>query len=201
MTIEVLVHHDGGSVRATTCVLAVGAWAGDALVRSAIGDDARLPALTVTREQVAFHRPTSTAPWPTFVDRLEPCVYGLPTPDGLVKVGEHHTGPVIDMSDRSDEIDEATWQRLQAWVAEHLPGVDPRAVRSTTCLYAYYPGDTFLFDRVGPVVMGLGLSGHGFKFVPEVGRRLADLADRVDDPDNPFGLGRPMIDVGASGRR
>ena len=54
-------------------------------------------------------------------------------------------------------------------------------VESATCLYAWYPGDTFLFDRVGPVVLGLGLSGHGFKFVPEVGRRLADLADGLDD--------------------
>ena len=94
-----------------------------------------------------------------------------------------------------------TWQRLQAWVAEHLPGVEPTPVQSTTCLYAYYPGDTFLFDRVGPVVLGLGLSGHGFKFVPEIGRRLADLADADRRSDNPFGLDRPAIDVGASGRR
>ena len=33
-----------------------------------------------------------------------------------------------------------------------------------------------MLDRVGPVVVGAGFSGHGFKFVPEVGRRLAALA-------------------------
>ena len=80
-------------------------------------------------------------------------------------------------------------------------GAEPTPVRTATCLYASYPGDTFLFDRDGPLVLGLGLSGHGFKFVPEVGRRLAELAERVDDPDNPFGFDRPELDVGACRQR
>jgi sarcosine oxidase len=198
---RVIVHHHGGKVEATTCVIATGGWAGEQWVRSAIGADAHLPELTVTQEQVAFFRPTSSSAWPTFVARTDPCVYGLPTPEGLVKVGEHHTGPIIDIEQRSHELEPLTWQRLQDWVAAHLPGVEPTPVRSTTCLYASYPGDTFLFDRIGPVVLGLGLSGHGFKFVPEVGRLLADLADRVVDDVNSFGLDRPMIDIGRSGRR
>lgn len=198
---RVVVHHRDGSIDASTCVLAVGAWAGESLVRTAVGDDPRLPELTVTQEQVAYYRPTSGGLWPTFVDRSEPCRYGLPSPDGLVKIGEHHTGPTIDVEARPEALEPATWQRLHGWVADHVPGVEPTPVRWATCLYASYPGDTFLFDRVGPVVLGLGLSGHGFKFVPEVGRRLADLAERIDDPDNPFSLDRPPIDVGASGRR
>lgn len=197
----VVVRYEGGAVRASTCVVTLGAWAGQELVRSAIGGDTRLPTLTVTQEQVGFFRPRTTASWPTFVDRSEPCVYGLPTPGGLVKIGEHHTGEVIDVEAKSDDLEQVNWQRLQRWVGEHVPGVDPVAVESATCLYAWYPGDTFLFDRIGPIVLGLGLSGHGFKFVPEVGRRLADLIDGVDDGENPFSLGRPMLDVGASGRR
>jgi sarcosine oxidase len=34
-----------------------------------------------------------------------------------------------------------------------------------------------VLDRVGPLVVGAGFSGHGFKFTPLVGRILADLAD------------------------
>ena len=34
-----------------------------------------------------------------------------------------------------------------------------------------------MLDRVGPIVVGAGFSGHGFKFTPVVGRILADLAD------------------------
>ena len=51
---RVIVHHHGGTVEATTCVIATGGWAGEQWVRSAVGADARLPELTVTQEQVAF---------------------------------------------------------------------------------------------------------------------------------------------------
>ena len=196
----VVVRYEGGAITASTCVVTVGAWAGEELVRSAVGGDARLPTLTVTQEQVGYFQPVVGGPWPTFVERSEPCLYGLPTPGGLVKIGEHHTGRAIDVEAKSDELEPVSWQRLERWVAEHVPGVDPAPVESATCLYAWYPGDTFLFDRVGPIVLGLGLSGHGFKFVPEVGRRLADLVEGVDG-ENPFSLERPMLDVGASGQR
>ena len=196
----VVVRYEGGAITASTCVVTVGAWAGQDLVRSAVGGDTRLPTLTVTQEQVGFFRPRAAGSWPTFVDRSEPCLYGLPTPGGLVKIGEHHTGAAIDVEAKSDDLERVSWQRLQRWVADHVPGVDPVPVESATCLYAWYPGDTFLFDRIGPIVLGLGLSGHGFKFVPEVGRRLADLVECIDDGENPFSLERPMLDVGASGR-
>ena len=199
------MRHGGGSIGASTCVVTVGAWAGESLVRSAVGGDPRLPELTVTQEQVAYFRPISAGPAPpgrpSSTGRSRACT-GCRHPDGLVKIGEHHTG--TDHR-RRIEVGRAstptTWERLQRWVADHVPGVEPSPVRSATCLYASYPGDTFLFDRVGPVVIGLGLSGHGFKFVPEIGRRLADLSQRIHDPDNPFSLDRPPIVVGASGRR
>jgi sarcosine oxidase len=197
----VVVHHAGGTVSAATCVVAVGGWAGGSMVRSALGADRPLPELRVTQEQVAYLRPRGPELWPTFVDRSEPCLYGLPTPDGLVKIGEHHTGPDIHVDAKSDVLEPVTWERLQRWIADHLPGADPSPVRTATCLYASYPGDTFLLDRHGPLVLGLGLSGHGFKFVPELGRRLADLAERIDDPDNPFSFDRPTLDVGACGQR
>ena len=200
----VVVRHAGGTVTAESCVVAVGAWGGSDWVSTALGGRASLPPMRVTQEQVAFFEPRdagSATVWPTFIFREEPSIYGLPTPDGLIKIAEHHTGPDVDPDARSGELDPATWNRLLEWVDRRVPGVDPRPVRSMTCLYASYPGDTFLLDRAGPVVVGLGLSGHGFKFVPEVGRRLADFADRIPWSDNPFGFDRPSIDVGASGQR
>ena len=35
----------------------------------------------------------------------------------------------------------------------------------------------FVIDRAGPIAVGAGFSGHGFKFTPTVGRILADLVD------------------------
>jgi sarcosine oxidase len=43
-------------------------------------------------------------------------------------------------------------------------------------LYTNAPGDHFIMERRGPIVIGSACSGHGFKFAPLVGERLADLA-------------------------
>jgi sarcosine oxidase len=93
-----------------------------------------------------------------------------------VKVGEHHTGTVTTGDTRTGARDPARVARIEAYAEHWLPGVVPRVVSSTTCLYTTTPTQDFVLDRVGPVVVGAGFSGHGFKFVPEVGRRLAAMA-------------------------
>ena len=52
-------------------------------------------------------------------------------------------------------------------------------MRSTVCLYASSATDDFVLDRDGPIVVGVGFGGHGFKFTPAIGERLADLADEA----------------------
>ena len=39
-----------------------------------------------------------------------------------------------------------------------------------------------MLDAAGPIVLGLGFGGHGFKFAPIVGEMLADLADGSATP-------------------
>ncbi len=188
-----------GRFQASTVVVAAGAWA--ARMLEGLVD---LPEFRVTQEQLAYFRPTGDlrqSPWPTFISRTTPRRYGMTTPDGLVKVAEHHTGPVVDPDDRSFEIEPVTWKRLCHWVGATFPGLEPEPVNSSTCLYASMPDEDFVLDRVGNVVIGAGLSGHGFKFVPEIGRRLADLADGVGWAGNPFALHRTPRHVGASGHK
>ncbi|MDO9174063.1 MAG: FAD-dependent oxidoreductase, partial [Actinomycetota bacterium] len=158
--------------RAATAVVTAGAWAPDLL--AGIVD---LPAFRVTQEQLAYFRPRRELSWPAFLSRTEIRRYGMLTPAGLVKVAEHHTGPMVHPDFRPFEVEPVTWARLCEWVRHALPGVDPTPVHSGTCLYASTADEDFLLDRVGDVVVGVGLSGHGFKFVPEIGRRLADLVD------------------------
>ncbi len=201
----VIVHHRSGRTRATVCLVTVGAWGASPWIAEALGEAIALPPLRVTQEQVGFFAfrdpPRHDLPFPTFVFREEPAAYGLCTPDGLLKVGEHHTGREIDPDRPAGSLEPESWARLLDWVERRLPAVDPTPLDSTTCLYAGYPDDMFVMDRSGPVVIGLGFSGHGFKFVPEIGRRLADLADGITWPENPFAFERPILDVGASGRR
>ena len=70
-------------------------------------------------------------------------------------------------------------EAIEDYARHWLPGVDPAAVRSTVCLYASSPTDDFVLDRRDSVVVGVGFGGHGFKFTPAIGERLADLADEA----------------------
>jgi sarcosine oxidase len=187
---------DRDTYRAETVVVTTGAWA-----QATLAGLVTLPPITVTQEQVAFFRPYPGITFPTFIDRREVSYYGLPTPDGLLKVGEHYTGPVVDPDTRHGELEPRTWQRLLEWVRRNVPGVDPEPVDHSTCLYASAPDEDFVVDRVGQIVVGVGLGGHGFKFLPVLGRRLAQLATGTPWLDNPFRLERPPRLVGRSGHK
>jgi sarcosine oxidase len=171
---------------AAVVVVAAGAWAADLVAPAGVTG---LPPLVTTEEHVFFLRPRRGAgPVPAFIHWDDVAHYGLPAANGLVKVGEHHTGAVTTGDTRSFTTDPARAARIERWAAEWLPGVVPEVVEATTCLYTTTPSHDFVLDRVGPIVVATGFSGHGFKFVPEVGRHLADLATGEADPRPPFTL-------------
>ena len=54
-----------------------------------------------------------------------------------------------------------------------FPRLSGRLVKAATCMYASAPDDAFVLGPLGgasQVVLACGFSGHGFKFVPVVGR-------------------------------
>jgi sarcosine oxidase len=164
---------------ADTIVVTAGAWTPGLL--AGLPEAEGLPSFTVTREQT-FHFPPldDGLAWPSFIHHRGPgvpIVYGLETPGEGVKVAEDHSGPVLDdPDDRSFEVDEIGRQRLIRYVTERLPGVDPKPVTELTCLYTSTPDGRFVVERRGRLVIGSACSGHGFKFTPHTGKRLADLA-------------------------
>ena len=60
--------------------------------------------------------------------------------------------------------------------AEHVLLADPRPVETQSCLYTTTADERFILERRGRVVVGSACSGHGFKFAPAIGSRLAALA-------------------------
>ena len=78
----------------------------------------------------------------------------------------------------------------ERYAREWLPGVDADAMAAISCTYTSTGDTDFVLDRVGPVVVGAGFSGHGFKFVPTVGRILADLVEGTARPAALFSAGR-----------
>lgn len=153
-----------GNVRARAVVVTAGAWA-----PALVGVDA-----TPTRETVSYFG--FGEPLPSVIDTTvgERSGYALPSPGGLLKAGLHQSGLEAD-PDRPGAPDAEVADRTAAWVARRFPGAG-EAVRWETCLYTTRAGDEFLLERRGRVVVGSACSGHGFKFAPAIGRRLAALA-------------------------
>ncbi|MBC7630110.1 FAD-dependent oxidoreductase [Aeromicrobium sp.] len=154
-----------------------------------------LPPGAATQVQPAHFAPLDPAmTWPTFIHRRAvpaghaiPESYGLPSPDGI-KVGFHGGGKVVDPDHRDFAVVESEVELLRAYVETWVPGVDPSSIRPTTCLYGGLAEDDFIIDRVGRVTVAAGFSGHGFKFVPLVGRMVAELVTGVAEPEPRFTL-------------
>jgi sarcosine oxidase len=159
---------DLDALDADVVVVTAGSWAGRFFPD--------LP-LRVTRETVAYFR-CDGHPRPSVVEldeRRAHAMFSLHDPVYGLKAGAHHAGAEAD-PDELGEPDPQLVARITAWVAERFPGVDPEPVAAETCLYTTTPDERFVLERRGRVVIGSACSGHGFKFAPAVGARLADLA-------------------------
>jgi glycine/D-amino acid oxidase-like deaminating enzyme len=134
--------------------------------------------VTVTRETVAYFRREGPPP-PSIVDLDAETgghgMYSLHDPVHGLKAGAHHAGAEAD-PDRDAPPDPAIVERIAAWVRDRFPNVDPDPVDAQSCLYTTTADEHFVLERRGRVVVGSACSGHGFKFAPAVGRRLAALA-------------------------
>jgi sarcosine oxidase len=156
--------------RARTVVLTAGAWSRRLLW--GIGED--IPT-TPTRETVAFFKLPGDAVPPVVVEWTSPPLYCLFSFEQGLKAAEHHAGPVTD-PDREGEVSEASLARLAEWVRARFPEAEEEPHHAETCIYTNTPDEHFILERRGPVVIGSPCSGHGFKFAPWIGRRLAELA-------------------------
>jgi monomeric sarcosine oxidase len=131
-----------------------------------------------TRETVAYFR-REGAPLPSVV-QLDPvtrghALYSLHDPAHGLKAGAHHAGARSGPDDEGGP-DPALVERVAEWVARTYPDADPEPVGAETCMYTTTPDERFILERRGRVVIGSPCSGHGFKFAPAVGRRLAEMA-------------------------
>ncbi|MFI2754381.1 FAD-dependent oxidoreductase [Cellulomonas sp. P22] len=203
---------DVEELRAATVVVAAGAWS-EGLLAGVPGFEA-LASLVVTQEQPA-HFPVRDAAlvaddsWPSFIHHVDPQahaeargelgadddypalgVYGHHTPGVGIKVGHHGTGPVVDPDARDFAAEPMRLAALREYVDAWFPGVDSSVPEPVSCTYTTTPDGLFVLDRVGPVVVGGGFSGHGFKFTPGIGQVLAALATGA-------GPNVPGVDLGA----
>jgi sarcosine oxidase len=185
----VVVALDDDILRPDHLVVAAGAWTSGLLP-----EQLRLPTLRTTQEQpVHFRSLLDLELWPSFIHHpggglgTPGGIYGLGSVDGI-KVGEHGTGPEVDPRNRNRRPDPAGILRLQEYARSWLPGVDADSADPVTCLYTTTPDHHFVVDRVGPITVAAGFSGHGFKFGPALGDLVADLVDGRGPAIDPFSL-------------
>jgi sarcosine oxidase len=200
--VETLATTPGGAVARTAgetftapvAVVAAGAW-----IAPLLNGLVELPALTVTQQQVFHFAPApgrDADPWPVFIHSHQSGYrYGLPGGrdgggPGAVKIGEHDPGQATTADARDFRIDPAARDRVRAFVADRLPGLDPAPMNEASCLYTWTANEDFILDRPGggPLVVASPCSGHGAKFAPLIGEIIADLAAGRPAPDPRFTL-------------
>ncbi len=186
-------------------VVTAGAWSA-----SLLEGLVELPPLRVTEEHpahFAIHAPYADADWPSF-NHFQPehrqtgyrgNVYGMLTPGEGMKVGFHATGDVVDPDHRRFRSPDEARAQLHEYVAEWFPGLDPDSAVEISCTYTLTPSEHFILDRSGPITVGAGFSGQGFKFVPAIGRVLADASLGIADPPQEFRLAAHFPDASSSG--
>jgi sarcosine oxidase len=155
-------------VDAKAVVVTAGAW-----VTQLVPD---VPVHT-TRETVAYFRHEGH-PLPSVVE-FDPvkrghAMYSLHDPVHGLKAGAHHAGAQVG-PDEPGGPDPALVDLVADWVARTYPDADPDPVAAETCMYTTTADEHFILERRDSVVIGSACSGHGFKFAPAIGSRLASL--------------------------
>jgi glycine/D-amino acid oxidase-like deaminating enzyme len=156
---------------ADAVVVTAGSWVNELL-------DEPLP-VKVTRETLCYFRPENGRPIPSLVSFKPEShthdMYSLADPVYGLKVGAHHAGPEVDPNETGAPGPRLI-EQIGSWAGKTYRLAEPDPVASETCLYTTTADETFLLERRGRLVIGSPCSGHGFKFAPAIGERLADLA-------------------------
>jgi glycine/D-amino acid oxidase-like deaminating enzyme len=84
-------------------------------------------------------------------------------------------------------------ERVLELAIEEMPGLrDATLVQERVCFYDYSPDGDFILDQWDENARLIVACGHGFKFGPLIGQRLAHFALSGQRPADlkPFGLAR-----------
>jgi monomeric sarcosine oxidase len=175
-----VIRTQAGTLRADRAIVATGAWCNELLPA--------LKTVTWVERRVLhwfadpdgrFRAAAGFLPFAVATGRAQ-LFYGFPANDsGEVKVAEHDTVQVIAGPAALDRrIGTRDTAAIAPLVKRFMPALG-RRTRSAVCLYPMAKGERFILARHPAdrrIVIGAGLSGHGFKFAPAIGEALANLA-------------------------
>jgi len=185
------VETTAGRYSAGRLVITAGAWAGDFLAALGVHLQVVRKALFWYAAETSVYDEGQGGPC-FFFQTLGGEFYGFPVrdPEG-VKLAEHTGGlPVADPLAVHRAEDPGETERIEAFLASHMPQVSRRRQRFATCLYTLSPDRHFIIDRhpeSPQVAFAAGLSGHGYKFASVLGEVLAGMGPG-ETPAAPLGF-------------
>jgi glycine/D-amino acid oxidase-like deaminating enzyme len=187
----VTVTTDRGVFRADRLIVAAGAWSTD-LLPFLRGE------LTVLRKQQHWYQldrvdQKQVNDFPVFMFE-EPgggLFYGVPEIDYLgMKVCRYSGGqPIVDPTTIDRTLDPEELSAVESFMDQRMIFNRKRLVHHSTCMYTMSPDGNFIVDRVPKhdnVVFAAGLSGHGFKLAPVIGKYLVDCLAGERKPEFDF---------------
>ena len=179
---RVTVTTDRGTFQADRLIITAGAWSSQLL--PFLSDR-----LTVVRKQQHWYQldrvdQKQVNDFPVFLFE-EPdgqLFYGVPEMDYLgMKVCRHSGGQAItDPTTMDRSLDAEELAAVESFMDERLIFGRKRLVHHSACMYTMSPDSHFIVDQVpdhSNIVFAAGLSGHGFKMTPAIGKYLIDLLD------------------------
>jgi sarcosine oxidase len=162
-----------GAIEARLAVVAAGAWATPLLADAGIALDT-----TVSQETVSYYDLPGAEGLPSVIDwngGTGRHAYSLSAGENVLKVGLHHSGVHVEPGEPGEPDPEVVAAEAQ-WVRRRYPAANPEPKGAETCLYTNIDEDRFVIERHGAIIDCSACSGHGFKFAPAVGARVAALA-------------------------
>ena len=192
----VTVTTDRGLFQAERLIVTAGAWSADLL--PFLRDE-----LTVLRKQQHWYqldrvdqKQVNDFPVFMFDEPDGQLYYGVPEIDYLgMKVCRHSGGQsVSDPTTIDRSLDDEELSAVESFMNQRLHFGKKRLVHHSVCMYTMSSDGHFIVDRVPDhdnVVFAAGLSGHGFKLAPVIGKYLVDrLAGERKSTFDLFCLGR-----------
>jgi sarcosine oxidase len=169
----IVVETDRRRWNCSATVVAAGPWSGALLADAGI----ELP-VNVSLQSVAYFELAERSARPVALIEFEGDEpFACWDPERGLKAAFHARGPSIDPECDPRDPDPTAIDRVSDWVRDRygdLVGAEPSRVE--TCMYTNAPGERFVIERRGRIVIGSACNGQGFQFAPQTGERLAELA-------------------------
>lgn len=158
-------------------IITIGAWAKELL---------KLPVIINCQTFAYLQVPNPQDHTKVWIETNEHGIYGFPPESptsNKIKFGVHSPGPEIKPQNPERTVSQEKLALLRDFAKRRFNINNPELINPESCLYTNTSNTDFLWGELEPGIFWASpCSGHGFKFGPWIGARLADFAEQKFHP-------------------